>query len=151
MKKILLLLVVASLSLPCLYAQNTASIIEMIKDLERQQCNAVVAQDREALTNLWAEDFMVNNPNNMVVTSRNEVLEKMAEGIIHYSEFTRKTESVMVLDKIVIVMGEETIKPIGKAPMAGKTVTRRYTNIWREIDGKWQVQARHANVIRVDE
>ena len=51
----------------------------------------------------------------------------------------------MVLDRRVIVMGEETVHPNGNAPMAGETVKRRYTNIWREIDGKWQ--ARHANVI----
>lgn len=150
MKKFLILLIAASFSQPCIYAQSPESITEKIKGLELLESSALLSQDYETLAGLWAEDFMVNNPYNMVVKSRNEVLERVEQGIIHYSEFTRQTESVMVLDRMVIVMGEETVKPIGDAPMTGETVRRRYTNIWREIDGKWQIQARHANVICVD-
>lgn len=53
----------------------------------------------------------------------------------------------MVLEGMVIVMGEETVNPIEGAPFSGETVICRYTNIWREIDGNWQVQARHANIV----
>ncbi|MFN3999945.1 nuclear transport factor 2 family protein [Algoriphagus sp.] len=94
---------------------------------------------------------MVNNPSNSVLERRYAVFERMKQGIIHYSEFTCQPEAIRVMEGIVIVMGEETVKPIGNAPMAGKTVKRRYTNIWREIEGQWQVQARHANVIGIEE
>lgn len=130
-----------------LSAQTNDAIIEKIKVLEQQEMKAVIEQDYDALSILWAPDFMVNNPFNMVVKSRKEVLERMAKGIIHYSDFNRKTESFMVLEGIVIVMGEETVVPIEGAPMAGETVIRRYTNIWREVNGNWQVQARHANIV----
>ena len=47
----------------------------------------------------------------------------------------------------VIVMGLETIKPVGKAPYTGQTVRRRYTHFWMKREGKWLLTARHANVI----
>jgi hypothetical protein len=61
----------------------------------------------------------------MLVKRRNAVLEKMKEVIINYSEFTRKAEEVTVLEGIVIVMGEETLKSFERAPLAGETVRRR--------------------------
>jgi hypothetical protein len=44
-------------------------------------------------------------------------------------------------------MGAETVRPIGKAPLAGQTVKRRFTNIWSREGGTWRLIARHANVI----
>jgi hypothetical protein len=48
-------------------------------------------------------------------------------------------------------MGLETLIPITDAPsaglVAGKTIKRRFTNIWKKEDGTWRLFARHANVI----
>jgi hypothetical protein len=146
MKKYFIVLLVALFSHGYVFAQG--AIEKQIRDLELLVCKAIVEQDYATLEKLWATDFMVNNPSNMVLNSRDEVFERMGEGIIHYRDFTRKTESVMVVDeKLVIVMGEETVYPIGNAPHAGETIKRRYTNIWRKIDSQWKVQARHANMI----
>lgn len=46
-----------------------------------------------------------------------------------------------------IVMGKETVKPDGNAPGAGQTSLRRYTNVWMRSNGKWQLIARHANIV----
>jgi ketosteroid isomerase-like protein len=43
-------------------------------------------------------------------------------------------------------MGAETVRPIGEAPLAGQTVERRLTNIWKKEAGTWRMIARHANV-----
>jgi ketosteroid isomerase-like protein len=147
MKTLLIHLTLLATSYTVLLAQTSATLTETIMQLELEETKAIVARNFDLLKAIWADDFMVNNPSNSVVKSRKEVMERMEQGVIHYSEFTRKIESVMVLEGLVIVMGEETVKPIGQAPMAGQTVKRRYTNIWREKDGKWQVQARHANII----
>jgi ketosteroid isomerase-like protein len=48
---------------------------------------------------------------------------------------------------MAIIMGAETLQPIGDAPRAGQTVQRRFTNIWRREAGSWRLVARHANVI----
>lgn len=147
MKKVIFISILIWFNQTYVAAQDSTAIANQIKNLELEETKALLSHDFESLKNLWAEDFMVNNPYNMVVKNREEVFERVREGIINYEKFYRETESIMVLDDIVIVMGEETVHPIGDAPMAGEIVKRRYTNIWRKIDGKWQVQARHANII----
>jgi hypothetical protein len=42
----------------------------------------------------------------------------------------------------VIVMGRETVVPKGNSPDSGKTIDRRYTNIWMKRKGKWRLVAR---------
>ena len=39
------------------------------------------------------------------------------------------------------------VQPIGDAPLAGKTVQRRFTNIWKKDGNTWCAIARHANVV----
>jgi hypothetical protein len=41
------------------------------------------------------------------------------------------------------------VKPIENAPLAGKTVDRRYTNVWRREGGAWRLFARQATVTPV--
>lgn len=132
------------------FAQNSMSeesIKVAIRDLEMKEIKAVADKNIEELRTIWAEDFMVNNPFNRVVHGRQEVIDRIESGFINYSSFEREIESIMILDDIVIVMGLETIIPLGGGYETGLTIHRRYTNIWKQKDGKWMVRARHANVI----
>lgn len=150
MKKHVLLWCFVLLQSFSLFAQEdkTESEIEsLIRHLETLEIQAVVEQDVATLRKLMAEDFMVNNPYNTVVNGRALVLERMSDGVIHYASFEREIESMMVMDNMVIVMGLETIAPIGDAPMADETVKRRYTNLWKLENGEWRVKARHANIL----
>ena len=50
-----------------------------------------------------------------------------------------------------IVIGSETVVPTPDAarPDAGKTVHRRFTEVWLRRDGKWQKVVRHvSNVLQ---
>jgi hypothetical protein len=53
----------------------------------------------------------------------------------------------------VFIMGLETIQPIGDAPgaglVAGQTIQRRFTNVWKNEEGTWRLFLRHANVIPI--
>jgi hypothetical protein len=49
-----------------------------------------------------------------------------------------------------MVMGEEIIKPVGHQQHAGKTVTRRFTNIWKFANNQWQIIGRQATIIKVE-
>ncbi|WP_111671955.1 nuclear transport factor 2 family protein [Algoriphagus litoralis] len=150
MKKRIFLLIGFCLIHALAFAQSKETLEAEIKSRELEEVSAILAGDKKALSTIWAPDFMVNNPANTVLKSRAEVFQRMDKGIIRYSEYTRQIEGILVQDGMVIVMGEELVVPVGTAPMAGKKVTRRYTNVWREIDGKWLVQARHANVSQVE-
>jgi hypothetical protein len=126
---------------------NDESIKSMIKDLEIRETKSVVDKDIEDLKLIWAEDFMVNNPSNQVIHGRQGVFDRIESGVINYSSFEREIEAMTVLDDVVIVMGQETVMPIGESVGAGTKVLRRYTSIWQQVDGKWLNKARHANVI----
>ncbi|WP_373494861.1 nuclear transport factor 2 family protein [Aquiflexum sp.] len=130
------------------FAQTNLSDTEsLIRELSSKEITAVVNHDHKTLEDIWAQDFMVNNPYNMVINGRSVVLDRMKEGTINYSAFEREIEGMMILDNTAIEMGLETVYPKEGAPMAGQKVLRRYTNFWMMEDGKWMIKARHANVI----
>lgn len=130
------------------YAQNNFSTTEsLIKELSSKEIKAILKHDHKSLEEIWEKDFMVNNPYNMVIKGRSQVLERMKSGVINYSVFERDIEEMMVMENTVIEMGLETIIPKEGAPMAGQKVLRRYTNFWMLEEGKWMIKARHANVI----
>lgn len=126
-------------------AQQSTTETE-IRRLEKLQCDAIVQHDSVALYKLWAEDFTVNSPTNDVVKLDGAKF-AIRNGFIDYSLFETKLEDILVLKDIVITMGSETIKPIGKAQMVGQTLQRRYTQVWMKRNGAWQLVARHANLV----
>ena len=47
-------------------------------------------------------------------------------------------------------MGKEIIHAEGITSNAGKTVTRRFTNIWTTENGSWKLTARQATIVSVE-
>lgn len=120
---------------------------EAIRQLEEQERQAVLDGDTAALERLWSEEFIVNNPQNRVTASRDDALTLVRRGLIRYAGFERRIEAIRFNDDLAIVMGAETVEPVGDAPRAGTVVERRFTNIWRKKESTWRMIARHANVI----
>lgn len=118
-----------------------------VQSLDEQERAAILNRDRAALERLWSDQFTVNSPRNRVVMGRDAVLALIDQGVIHYSSFERKTEFLRVEGDLGIVMGAETVQPVGDAAAPGQTVQRRFTNIWKKEAGTWRMIARHANVI----
>ena len=128
--------------------QEPASADEAtVRALDDQERAAVLNQDFPALERLWSDQLLVNAPSNQVTRGKRAVLDLVRRGLIRYSLFERRVEFVRVDGDLAFVMGAETVRPIGEAPMAGQTVQRRFTNIWRKEGGTWHLIARHANVI----
>jgi hypothetical protein len=125
---------------------------ELVRSLDEQERVAALKRDVPALERLWSEAFTVNAPNNQVVVGRRSVLDTFVHsGVMDFSSFERQVEFVAVERDVVILMGLETLVPNSDAPgaglLAGETVLRRFTNIWRNEAGTWRLFARHANVI----
>jgi ketosteroid isomerase-like protein len=110
---------------------------------------AILAHDVDSFASLLASDLVVNNPVN-TVTHRAEVLDRFRNDRISYSVYEQKIEFAGVRGDGVVVMGEEIVKPIGNAPHAGKTVRRRFTDIWRKEDGVWRLSVRQATIISIE-
>lgn len=115
-----------------------------IRKLEQAEVDALLRNDLAAMRSNWAKDYVVNNPFNEVVDASKGPIQA---GTLTYSSFIREIERVLVHGDTVIVMGRETVVPKGTSPDAGKTINRRFTNIWMKQDGKWLLTARHASVI----
>jgi len=147
MKKILLLLFLFLFLVNDLYSQNDSqnvSVEQEIRQLEQGQVDALLRNDIDAMEKHWAKDYTVNNPRN--------TLGKASEGPIRagtrtYSSFVREIESIMIHGETVIVMGGETVIPNDNSPETGKTIHRRFTNIWMYENGNWLLVARQASVI----
>jgi ketosteroid isomerase-like protein len=125
--------------------QEKTAIEQEVKRLDLEHADAVLRGDQEAMNKYWTEDFMVTNPFNEI-----DQADRIKKGIVTYASFIRESEAIKVHGNTVIVMGKEIVVPKGKSPDAGKTINRRYTNIWMMRDGKWRLVARHANVICVN-
>ncbi len=126
-------------------AQNDAeqnAIAKEVKKLDSLHAAAVLSGDLKEMDKYWTEDFIVTNPFNEI-----DRADRIRNGAMTYSSFQRISEAIKVHDGTVIVMGKEIVVPKGKSPQAGKTINRRYTNIWMKRDGQWKLVARHANVI----
>ena len=149
--KLFLLAVIAAFAVPGLAvgqgAKPNGALETEIRRLDQAEAEGLLHKDVAALEQLWAEDFTVNNPRNGITNGRKGVVALIRNGTIDYASFVREIETILYHGDTVIVMGLETIQPVGKAPYAGQTVRRRYTHFWMKRHGRWQLTARHANVI----
>jgi hypothetical protein len=145
MKKLAITLI-CLLSTSYMYAQQAESetIIRKLEETERQ---AVLKQDTATLQKIWSSALIVNAPSNRVVLSTGRVADRPVVAKPRYSVFTREIEQLLIKGDIVFSMGNEVVVPVGDDPKAGRSVKRRYTNIWIKENGNWKLAARHANEI----
>ncbi len=131
-----------------LAAQDTKEAA--IRTLENQEREAVLRGDSTALfTRLWSPTMIVNTPANRVGTVEGTKMQ-LRTGQLSYASFERHIEKITFNGDLAIVMGEEILKPQGQQMNAGKVVTRRFTNIWRNSANSWSMIARQATIIKVE-
>ena len=133
-------------TLPLYSVCQTSS--EQIKKLEEQERTAVINGDTAALFSLWADDYVVNNPNNMILTAA-QIKKFMRATGMDKTSFSRNIEKISFTKDIAIVMGSETVTPKDKNGNAGKPVYRRYTNVWIKTENSWRLSARQATTTLV--
>jgi len=101
----------------------------------------------EALT---APDILVNAPINKVVDRKNIIGRLKANQISYESEASEAIDLVGVRGDMVVIMGEEVVRPNKDAPYAGKTEYRRSTEVWKPFDGVWKLWIRQATITKVE-
>ena len=144
-KLMLLALILISTAFPVVYSQseNEKQLIEAeVRKLDSLHAAAVLSGDLKEMDKYWTKDFMVTNPFNEIDNA-----DRIRSGAMTYGSFQRISEGARVHGNTVIIMGKEIVVPKGKSPDAGKTINRRYTNIWMKLEGQWRLVARQASVI----
>lgn len=130
-------------------AQDNSKTEAEIRRLEQIVVTAILNADTNRLKQVWAPEFLVNNPRNDISGNRDSVLLTQKAGMINYSSFERVIERMQFQKSFIITMGHETFISRNDTPgaRAGQTYKRRFTNIWMKKNGKWQQTARHASII----
>lgn len=135
------------LILSCVQAQNAAE--EEIRKLDNDQKEAYFKKDTLTLFKLFSPGVIVHGPSNKIETLE-DLLVRIRKGGSNREYYERIIEKITFADNIAIVMGNETIKPTGIATNAGKTVKRRFTNIWMKNEKSWRLVARQSTIISVE-
>ena len=111
--------------------------------------DVMAAQDVPGIEALMADDMLVNAPINKVV-NRDNVISRIKAGQISYEpDVVTNIELVGVRGALVVVMGEQVAHPNQGAPHAGKTVYRRFTDIWTQSAANWKLWIRQATITKV--
>ena len=131
------------------YAQNDPRETE-IRRLENIEREATMRADSSVLFGkIWSNEMVVNTPANRVGTVEGSKMQ-LRTGNLAYASFVRNIEKITFNENIAMVMGEEITKPQGHQLHAGKTVTRRFTNIWKFASNQWFMIGRQATIIKVE-
>jgi len=132
-----------------LSADEEARVRKTVEALEEEEIQLVLAGDVAGAAREMADDVAVNAPNNQVV-HKPEILEHMKrQTALQYSSVERRREAMVIRRDCVVTMGYEIVVPTGNVPNSGKTVNRRYTNIYHFDDGQWRIIARQATNVSV--
>ncbi|HEY2650090.1 MAG TPA: nuclear transport factor 2 family protein [Puia sp.] len=126
-------------------AQDRETEIRFIENVEGE---AWVKKDSATLFKLFSPELVVNSPLNKVVNL--EILKMlMRAGKVDISSSEKQIEKVSFINDMAVVMGNDVVKPQGAMDNAGKTVTRRYTDIWIKDSTGWRLTIRQATIISV--
>jgi len=140
---ITLFVIVGGFNLVSAQTVNLKKSIETeVRKLDSLHAAAVLSGDLKEMDKYWTKDFMVTNPFNEIDRAN-----RIRTGAVTYGSFQRICEAVQIHGNTAVLMGKEIVVPKGKSPDAGKTINRRYTNIWIKLDGRWRLVARQASVI----
>lgn len=121
---------------------------KLIRELENKEVEAVLVKDTALLNSIWSKDMTVNNPLNQISKPGKTTVDRPVITQFDYSTFQRNIENVLINGCVVITMGNELVVEKGTKDMPGRTIKRRYTNIWINEDNAWKIIARHANEIK---
>jgi ketosteroid isomerase-like protein len=106
---------------------------------------AAMGDDPADFAALLADDLAVNNPQNGV-SVRGATARRSATGQISYDQYDRIIEYAGLRGDMGLLMGEEIVRP-REGPGAGTDVHRRFTDLWKQVEGRWRLTARQATVI----
>ena len=131
------------------YAQTDPREAEL-RRMENIEREATMRGDSVALFGkIWSNEMVVNTPANRVGTVEGTKMQ-LRTGTLAYATFVRNIEKITFNENIAMVMGEEITKPQGQQLHTGKTVTRRFTNIWKYANKQWFMIGRQATIVKVE-
>jgi ketosteroid isomerase-like protein len=119
-----------------------AAVLEVAMRFDK----AILAHNEKVFGDTFTEDAVVNNPFNKIAR-KSDALRNLRIKLIDYTSLDRSIEYAATRGAHdVVLMGEETLTPVGKARFAGKHVRRRTTEVWTDESGEWKLAIRQATI-----
>ena len=144
------LLVAAALVVVCGAAvaqpPSDASWEGEVRAAEAQHLKAFLANDAAALSDMLADDFIVNSPLN-TVADKKQLLGMVRGGALALASFEQQIEQIRRFGDVAVVMGSDSATFAPSSRFAGTTQRRRFTDIWRYDGKRWLFAARQASLI----
>lgn len=136
------------IGLPSGIGVEDKQVEEEIRRLYDHEHDLLLRRDFAAQERFYPDDFVVTNPFSMFI-NKQKVMERLRADIIKYSTYERQYDYFRRYGDTAVMVGSETVVPTPDAnrPDAGKTVHRRFTEVWVRRDGGWQKIVRHASNI----
>ncbi len=132
----------------CVAAAGQQNDLEAeIRRLDLVAAEAIQKKDETAIARIFAPDSVTNNPRSGLTRGSSGIIEAARSSVIDYYSFKREAESVQILGKTAVVMGNEVVVVRAAGGGPGETIRRRYTNVWMKNGKDWRIVARHANII----
>jgi hypothetical protein len=144
--KTLFLVMILFFSVDSFAQKNDEALIRKLEEKERE---AILKSDTSALSELMSMKIIVQNPESVIVGFQ-QIMERIRKGKINYASFERRIDSVSFVNGMAVVMGLEILMPQAVSQNAGKTVNRRFTNIWTRENGTWKLTVRQATIISIN-
>lgn len=120
-----------------------------LKAADAEQMRIIVAEDAEAQQRFMHPNYIINAPVN-AVKRKPELVAMLARGGMASESFERVIEGTALTGNVGIVMGREVVTPARDSNLGrlrpGKTLQRRFTNIFLWEDGAWRFLARQATI-----
>ena len=143
-------LIISLLSLILFFCAYSQTVTEnKIRKLDNEQKEAYFRRDTATLLKLFSPHLIINGFSNKFETLQ-DVMGRIRQEGNNLASYDRIIEKVIFINNTAIVMGNETIKPSGTAVNAGKTVKRRFTNIWIPHKKSWQLVARQSTITSIE-
>jgi hypothetical protein len=129
---------------------NTAPSEASLRAADAEQMRIIVEEDAKAQQAFMHPNYMINAPVN-AVKRKPELVAMLARGGMASESFERVVEATSLTGNVGVVMGHEVVTPAKDSNLGrlhpGKSLQRRFTNVFLWEGGKWQFLARQATIV----
>ena len=124
---------------------NQDQIIELLTEIENRLARAWVEGDREFIEGILADDWSVTDLTGRVLKKEEVLLEAFGSDERQVVSMTISDIRVRPFTEWAVVTGET--KAAGSYQGQVMEVRLRFTDVFAERDGRWQVVASHATML----
>jgi ketosteroid isomerase-like protein len=126
--------------------QSQRSVVDEIRNVDRERIQAQVNADAVALDRIYADDFIGVGPSGTLRTKK-DVLADFKSGSLKFQSITTDDVLIRVYGNTAVETGLSTMK--GQDAEKVVPEENRFTRVWIKQGGRWRLVANHySNLVK---